>query len=442
MIWLWIVATLFLSILPLVNKKIDIAYYIWLLIPIDSYGISVFGATIKPYMIFALIIPIILYARNKYSGVDFSATKGQLLAGVICVLMLTVSIINTKDFTAIRSSVMALIVYLCAQFVTSSSRCDKSEQLSDVFIAASFGCAATYLIAYLCMQSGLITEGLVAYERSQPGLFMCMSNMVDGQYVEAFRLRGFAYDPNTMFIPFIFGISACVSRMFKKFNLYYLLTLVMSVLCIILSSSRMGLLCCILTIAIACIVSIAQFENVKKKILSTVAVLFLCTSTIIVFMSVWGQKVINALLSTYSNRSSLTDEYGRFSIWQECLEVYWDENPFLGVGLGQMSKMTSTARMTHNTWLQFICECGIIIGGMAVIYFITVAIIGFVKTRSNHTNHPNNTSYLALTIGYAMTLVSLTSVDNITCSYLWFGALMMLKMSQYASISPKNNRLT
>ena len=432
MIWLWIVAALFFSILPLINKKIDIAYYIWLLIPIDSYGISVLGATIKPYMLFAFIIPVILYARNKQSSVEFSATKGQLLAGAICIMMLTVSIINTQSFTAIRTSVMALIVYLCAQLSASSSRCDKSEQLSDVFIASSFGLATVYLIAYFCMQGGLTLDGIIAYERAEPGLFMCMSNMVDGAYTEAFRLRGFAYDPNAMFLPFIFGISACVSRLFKKLNLYYILTLIMSVLCIILSSSRMGLLCCILTIAISCVVNIAQFSNIKKKILSIIGAISLCTVAVIVAMSSFGQQVLSNLLSTYSNRSSLTDEYGRFSIWEDCLNIYWEKNPFAGVGLGQMSELTETSRMTHNTWLQFICECGIIVGGIAVIYFMSVAVIGWAKTKANCKNHPGNSSYLALVIGYTMTIVSLISVDNITSSYLWFTALLILKMAQYA----------
>lgn len=432
MIWLWIVAALFFSILPLINKKIDIAYYIWLLIPIDSYGISVLGATIKPYMLFAFIIPVILYARNKQSSVEFSATKGQLLAGAICIMMLTVSIINTQSFTAIRTSVMALIVYLCAQLSASSSRCDKSEQLSDVFIASSFGLATVYLIAYFCMQGGLTLDGIIAYERAEPGLFMCMSNMVDGAYTEAFRLRGFAYDPNAMFLPFIFGISACVSRLFKKLNLYYILTLIMSVLCIILSSSRMGLLCCILTIAISCVVNIAQFSNIKKKILSIIGAISLCTVAVIVAMSSFGQQVLSNLLSTYSNRSSLTDEYGRFSIWEDCLNIYWGKNPFAGVGLGQMSELTETSRMTHNTWLQFICECGIIVGGIAVIYFMSVAVIGWAKTKANCKNHPGNSSYLALVIGYTMTIVSLISVDNITSSYLWFTALLILKMAQYA----------
>ncbi len=442
MIWLWIIAALVLSLLPLINKKIDLAYYIWLLIPFDSYGLSIAGAVIKPYMILAFIIPIVFYARNKSTSFDLSISKGQLLAGIISVLIVTVNIFNCDDFAAVKAAIMLLVVYLCAQMSVSSTDCNKSEQLSDVFIASCFGCSIVFIVAYFFANSGINIGGLVAQNRTQDGMFMLLSNMSDGKYVEVIRLRGFAYDPNTMFIPFIFGISACVSRLFKKFNLYYIATFLMSVLCIVLSSSRMGLLCCILCIVITCAVSIFQSESIKKKVLSAVTVMSLCAGFLIAAISQWGQQLLSSLLSTYSNRSSLTDEYGRFSIWEECLDIYWDENPIFGVGLGQMSKMTTTERMTHNTWLEFICECGIIIGLIVITYFLSIAVIGWVRTKANHINHPDNTSYLALVIGYTTTLVSLVSVDNVTCSYLWFSALLMLKMAEYAKYKPCINRLT
>ena len=433
MIWLWIIAALTLSCMLLYKKKIELSYYIWLLVPLDANGINIAGATIKPYMIFAVIIFLIMCARNKGNDFDFSATKGQLLAGVICVLIFTISLIGYQSIQPVFTSILLLLIYLCAQMSTTVTRCDKSEQISDVFIASCFGCAAIYLVAYLCLKSGISIDGIVTLHREQPGMFMKMSNMSNGQYVEAFRLRGFAYDPNTMFLPFSFGISACVSRLFRKFNFYYVLTLIMSVVCIVLSSSRMGILCCVICFAVTCIVSILRFESVRKKILSSIAVLSMCAGFLVLLVSQFGQRLMGSLLSTYTNRASLTDEYGRFSIWEECLNVYWDENPLFGVGISQMSKITATERMTHNTWLEFICECGLIVGGLAVIYFLTIAIIGWVKTKTYHKIDPDNTSFLAVVIGYTMTLVALVSVDNITCSYLWFSGLLVLKMSQYAT---------
>jgi len=279
------------------------------------------------------------------------------------------------------------------------------------------------------LEKGIDINGIVALDRTQDGLFMQMSNMSGGSYVEAYRLRGFAYDPNTMFVQFVFGISACVCKLFKKFNLYHIFTFIISIVCILLSSSRMGLLCGVIAIAITALVSISQYESVRKKLTSTIALLASCALFLIFTVTKVGQSILSQLLSTYSNRSSLTDEYGRFSIWKECLKVYWEKNPLWGVGLGQMSKFTATERMTHNTWLQFICECGLIVGGIVIIYFFSVLIIGWIRTGIKHRNDPNNTSYLILVIGYTVTIVSLLSADNISCSYLWFGALLVLKMA-------------
>lgn len=429
--WIWIIAALVLSYLPLINKKIELTHYMWLLIPIDAYGLSVAGTIIKPYMVFALILPIIFYARNKGTDKDLSASKGQMLGGLLCIMIVGVTIINGAGSASIKASVMTIVVYLCAQLYTSCNDPKSSEQLSDVFIASCFGCGVVCILAYLMMQSGFEISGILAPERAQDGLFMTTSNMSDGKYIEAYRLRGFAYDPNTMFPQFIFGITACVSRLFKKFNLYYIITLVVSVICIILSSSRMGLLCIVFAVTATMIVNISQFESIRKKIVSVISILSVSAAFLIFTITSYGQSLISSLLDTYSNRSSLTDEYGRFSIWEESLSIYWQKSPITGVGIGQMSNYTETERMTHNTWLQFLCECGIIVGGIVIIYFLTVTIYGWAKVRSKHKNEPDNTSYLSLVIGFTATIISLISVDNITNSYLWFGALLLLQLASY-----------
>lgn len=429
MIWLWIIAALILSLLPLINKKIDLSYYMWILLPIDAYGISIAGAVVKPYMIFAVVLPVVLYAKNKCNNFNLSASKGQLFLGIISSLIIAVNLLSSDSFSSVKAAIMTLVVYLCAQLYTSSADCKNSEQLSDVFIAACFGCGVVYLIAYVCLQNGLDISGIVALDRAQDGMFMQMRTMSNGSYLEVYRLRGFAYDPNTMFVQFIFGISVCTSRLFKKFNLYYVFTLIISMLCIILSSSRMGLICGVASIVITSFVSIIQSESIKKKILSFVSVLTIGIGLLVVVMSSWGQSKLSSILATYSNRSNLTDEYGRFSIWKECFAVYWEKSPFLGVGLGKMSQYTTTERMTHNTWLQFICECGLIVGCITIIYFLSIMIIGWAKTVTKYRNDPENTSYLSLVIGYTVTIISLVSADNTTCSYLWFGALLLLKMA-------------
>lgn len=439
MIWLWMIAALILSYLPLINKKIDISSYMWLLLPIDAYGLSIAGATIKPYMIFALILPLVLYAKNKGTDFDLKVTKGELFLGIISILIITVNLINCDSFSSAKASLMTLFVYICAQLYCSCADSNRFEKLSDVFIASCFGYGIIYITAYALLQSGLSFDSIVATERAEDGIFLTMSNMVNGRYVEAFRLRGFSFDPNIMFIQFIFGISACMSKLFKKITFYPIITIIISVVCILFSGSRMGLLCLFATILISSISCIIRFDSVKKKLLSVISTIILISGLLVAFMSRWGQSTINSLILNYSNRSSLTDEYGRFSIWRESLKLYWEKNPIFGIGYNNTSLYTQTERMTHNTWLQFICECGIIVGVIAVVYFLSVMIIGWAKVRPYHNSHPQSTAYLALIIGYTMTIISLISVDNITCSYLWFSALLVLKMSAPAN---SNNKIS
>lgn len=51
MIWGWIGAAVALSWL-LCRKKAAWHHLIWMLLPIETYGVSLAGATIKPYMMF------------------------------------------------------------------------------------------------------------------------------------------------------------------------------------------------------------------------------------------------------------------------------------------------------------------------------------------------------------------------------------------------------
>ncbi len=437
MIWLWITLSLILSFIPLINKKIDIAYYVWLLLPIDAYGIVIANTTIKPYMIFALIVPIVLYTRYKGSDFDLSAGKSQLLAGIVAILIIIVNLFNDNSFASVKAAFMTLVVYVCAQLCISCSENKNSDQLADVLIASCFGCSVVFIIIFLCLQNGLTLDGFVASHRTNVGIFMRTVDMKNGNLIETFRLRGFAYDPTIMFPQFIFGIVACISKLFKKFKLYYLITLILSVFSVILSRSRMGLLCVALSIIITCTIEIVQFETVRKKVLCVVTGLTCCVTLLCFSLTKFGQSAIGSVLSSYSGRSGLNDKYGRFSIWRDCFSAYWNENPLWGVGMGNIKNYSAIGRTPHNTWLQFICECGLIVGGIAIIYFLSIMIMSWFKGK-NYISSDSNTSYVCLTIGYTVTIVALTSADSITFSYLWFGALLLLKMMSY---QPDSNSL-
>ena len=64
MIWGWIGAAVALSWL-LCRKKAAWHHLIWMLLPIETYGVSLAGATIKPYMMFGGLIILHNILRKK-----------------------------------------------------------------------------------------------------------------------------------------------------------------------------------------------------------------------------------------------------------------------------------------------------------------------------------------------------------------------------------------
>lgn len=93
-IWIWIGLSVLLSMLFVGKKKIDISHYIWLLLPVDMYGLSLMGATIKPYMLFSVLLMInVLYSgRGK-----ITANRNVITGGVICFLIICINFINNQS---------------------------------------------------------------------------------------------------------------------------------------------------------------------------------------------------------------------------------------------------------------------------------------------------------------------------------------------------------
>ena len=92
-IWIWIIASWVLSYLALGKNKVSFEHLIWILLPVDMYGISVAGATIKPYMIFCMILLIRMLIRRDW---QFHTSKWLIGAGVISGAVVIINIANNK----------------------------------------------------------------------------------------------------------------------------------------------------------------------------------------------------------------------------------------------------------------------------------------------------------------------------------------------------------
>lgn len=89
MIWAWIATAVAISLL-FCKKGISWYHYIWLLLPIEMYGVTIAGATLKPYMLFGICIIASDFIRNKtirvpatIIAVVFTLIFSDLLTGVV-----------------------------------------------------------------------------------------------------------------------------------------------------------------------------------------------------------------------------------------------------------------------------------------------------------------------------------------------------------------------
>lgn len=424
MIWIWIAVAILISVFLLRRKHISIENYIWVLLPVDMYGFNLAGVTIKPYMAFSLILLAGVFTRKK--GKLFVGRGSQAVIILFLFGALLVNFLNGGDTSSIMSILMVFMVYFCACLYASNI--DESiDEIPDVIVATSIGYGLVFIAAYMFSLAGLNLPGLTTTVRAEPGILMRFSNMYAGNLISNYRLRGFNIDPNTSVGVFLAAFSIDLMTLLNgnrkgKTNL---LSFAVCLICIILTNSRMGMVAAMIVLLFSGSYAVKKMEGRQKQ--RTIIGLFflgLVFVTALVFTGI-GERAIASLASIYGNRSGFTDEYGRGSIWKEAISIWVDRGFFFGIGTGQMQYATSTGRACHNTWLEWICSCGVVVGSAIVLYFFGLLISGF--KRRTRISDEDRVLYQALLMGLFGMIWCLLTVDNITNSYLWFFALTMIK---------------
>lgn len=425
-IWIWIIAAWVLSYLALGKKKTSFEHLIWILLPVDMYGITMAGATIKPYMIFCffLFIRLLLQRREK------TVLNGWVyMSGFICGAVVLVNLINNRTSSAPKAALLLLIVWGCV--VLYLLNCGKSTptDIPNVMIATGIGYGIIFIVGYVVMKMGLNLPGVLASTRYDDGFFMTTSNMYDGSLILSHRLRGFFIDPNTMIGTFAFCSICCIIRIINgRGRIREWMGLIISGCCVLMSNSRMGIIC-FMILAVLTFILCYHLANVKvRNVIKLSSILLIGIIVVTLIGSDYLQGIVSDIVASYDNRSGLNDKYGRFTIWRNAISVLFSHNPLLGTGIGQMRYYTSTGKDCHNTWLAMICNNGLIVGGILVLHFIYAAFIGIERARKN-TDEFQNELLWALAIGTLIVMVSLISVDNITYSYLWFATALMCARS-------------
>lgn len=426
MIWIWIIAAALISIF-VCDKKIHWYHYIWILLPIELYGVSIVGAMIKPYMIFGLAI--IFYALFK--GEVYRKIPRSFF--MVVMLVLISDILTGLKVSSIMQHIMfvfILIIALCYAFIQQKGI--EFEQIGNVAIATTIGYGIIFLIASILYSRGINMPGILAQDRMDSGIIM---NFVSTGGIANFRLRGFCIDPNAVVTTLIPGAAYAFANLLYlgKNKFKSILAVILFVCTIINSGSRMGMICTLFMFVYALCIGYKRTNKKKKWILIGSIV----TSVILVYIIInFDALLVNMALELngfFNSRALLTSEYGRLTIWRKNLSYLFESGGFLtGVGQNQIYLMSSSGLACHNTWLEWICGTGLIIGTIIDSWFLFTPLV--FKHRTKHLDNQTTNVIMPFIMSYVVTLICVTTIDNITNSILLF-LLVVFRYGRVKNIS-------
>lgn len=426
-IWLWIFLAIGLSRAVLGMRRIGFAHYLWLLLPVDMYGVSIAGVTLKPYMLLCFVLLLRALLRKELA---LSVKSRWSVGSVICIIaFVIVNMFNSSAMSSVLSACMLLLVWLCTMIYMSECGQHASGDISDAMVAAGVGYGLVFLLGMLLLLGGAELPGLYTVTREEPGIFMQFSTMSGGVLEQTVRLRGFTIDPNSMSSAFIFCALASLMRLCKGCGSWREWAgLIISYVCVVLSNSRMGIICLDVMLVCALLAGYRTADVRGRNVLKTL-LLCACAALVLLCFTDAIARAVQSVLSTYGNRAGLNDDYGRFTLWRESIAVLMQKNPLWGVGFGQMQHLTSTARSVHNTWLEFICAGGLIVGGMMVLHFALLILQVFRGMCSCRWMRDSVFTWTML-LGMVSVVICIAAVDNLTYSYLWFSCSVMAAITE------------
>ena len=407
MIWVWIIAAIAISWL-LCRKKVAWYHYIWMLLPVEMYGITIAGATIKPYMILGgfMIIKNLL---------DRKAHKVPAAFVAIIFLLSVSDILNGLIIASIMQHVMFLvIIYIAYNYVLISENDDDLlENIEVSTIATTIGYGLVFLVAYWFYSRGIGFGGIYTTDRYSAGMLL---NFISTGGQTTVRLRGFCIDPNSVVTTLIPGASFGLARLLYKNGGKFrsLVAVILYAIVMDLSGSRMAVVCTVAMVIIMLMMGYKQAEN-KLWWFGLIALVLLVVS----FMAVYRfQNIASEVYSFFTARAGLNDTGGRFTIWKYNARWLSDNGRLLfGVGQNQISNLTSVGKACHNTWLEWICGTGILLGGMIDLWFVITPFVFLDRLKRNRIFIRD---IIPIVLAYVTALICITTVDNITNSVVLF----------------------
>lgn len=219
-------------------------------------------------------------------------------------------------------------------------------------------------------------------------------------------------DPNFIGIPFV--VASCLildNILSRKRKILNLVLYAVIVIAIVYTASRSNFMCLVVS-NILILFNFVHKRNIKLAFRILWVVLFLV-------IVIYGIRFISIEYSDQWARMSEFaegDDNGRYVLWERAFSVFYG-SPLLGNGLGHM--VSTYGKATHNTYLQLLCETGLI----GSILFISAILVIIKKLRSY------DKVYLILFLCMLLQVAFLDALDN-RCFWIvicWMNLLPNLK---------------
>lgn len=416
MIWAWIAAAVAISWL-FCKKGISWYHYIWLLLPIEMYGVTIAGATLKPYMLFGICIIASDLVRDKTIRVPVA-----IIAAVFALII--------SDFLTgfVMASVMQHIMFilvLMIGFCYQHRQKDgiEFEEMGQATLATTIGYGIVFTVAWLMFSRGITPDGVYASERLEPGIVLRLASF--GGNVSQ-RMRGFCIDPNSVITTLIPGAAyALANVVYRKQEIVKsILALAVYLAVVVYSGSRMALMCTFVMLTIFFVIGYKRANNKRQVLIVGMAILGVILIGLISNIDAVILEVAKMWESIFGERASLGSEYGRLTIWKTNIQYLIGNNKELfGVGQNQIYLLTERGLACHNTWLEWICGTGIFLGVAIDLWFILAPLK--YKKRAIGLGDENTKNAIPLIMAYVIVVVCISTVDNITNSVLLFLMLIL-----------------
>ena len=426
MIWTWILISLCVSLLLLKGKNIAPYNLIWIFLPIDKYGVTFAGFTIKPVYIFSLIIVAYAIAKGKFR---FKLPRISVTAMFIFLILIVASFLFRTDFSYISDIStygMFFFTAVCAALSLSLIEGEKDVgQIHDVMIAAAVGYGIVFVVLFTLYEFGIVLPDVIAYDKSDNSVLRIFANPSNGVLYETVRLRGFHLDPKASTITFCLGLASLLGKWIKEGgvvkNLIFTFIIIYT---LYLTGSRTAIISAFALIFI----SLFRFFFGRAKSHKKVVFLSICGCIVFVglFIVVYRREgvadFIDGLLEGYGNRSGVNDRYGRFTIWREATTTLFENNWFAGLGMGKISQLISSERHAHNTFIEILCASGVFVCAFYIVLFIS-PVFNTIRNIRKHKKFAFD--FASFLLGYISIIVLVTSVSYIASTYLIYVAFLL-----------------